>query len=127
MAHNSFEEVRDNPNTAFPHDNTLVAPYFHLGNGYLCEWYLNPRHSAVRESFEYFAGHFRTAPFGAYAVQWVIFRMLAENCPVPQLRDEMPARVLYDVMRPVGTNMEDWNKFEQEVRAFYGPALEGYR
>lgn len=120
-----FNSVRDKHNTAYPHKDNIVAPYFHLGNGYLSEWYLTPCARELENSYKHAIAHFVSPPFGSYAAHYAVTSMLAERCSEHSVQ-QMKQIMLKQVLEPVCKDIPAFNTYVQKVQEFYSQPLADY-
>lgn len=118
----SFWEAKDQNDTSFPHSRNIEAPYFHLGNGYLSEWYLEPHNPRQQYTKQSALAHF-TQPFGAYAAHYVITSMFAEKCQegsLQSMKKIVEEQIIQDKDRAA------FKELEEKIRSFYTEAIKEY-
>jgi hypothetical protein len=123
MGFPSFGEVRDNDDVAFPHQTNVVAPYFHVGNGYLSEAYFDPPQERTRAAF--FTPQFQSRGFGYYVAHFAIVRDLALRSGLSRLVDDLNNR-MSSVFAEYGVDVPAMNEFCSRIVAFYSGGMEGY-
>lgn len=69
----------DSENTVHKMDLEVVAPYLHLGNGYLAEWYFVADRPEGKHDAAHFLPHFHS-PMGTYPKHYSVIRLLTEAC-----------------------------------------------
>lgn len=120
LAAKDWSNIKDQEDRSYNHLNNIQAPYFHLGNGYLSEWYFDPfnRNYLTEENFEYFATHFRNPSFGFTAAHYCIIRLLTLSS-----KNESLINQLNNSMAKV---FETCNVDPSSFNSFYQSLIEAY-
>lgn len=125
MNFDCFDNIIDSVNRSYPHKKTVSAPYFHMGNGYLSEWYFNPYSKTTKESFDYFANQFKSTSFGYYVAHYIVVRYLAASAGnidlLNTLNNEM-ARVFAECK----VNAEAFGILNAKIIAIYKGGMSQY-
>lgn len=127
MTFPSFTEIRDQHDVSFPHQQNVVAPYLHIGNGYLAESYFD--HPESRERIDFFINQFiggnQSGDFGFYGAHFSIVRMLTllsqDSTVINQLNNRMA-----NLFQAYGIDQTKFEAFYQKITEFYRPAMAEY-
>ena len=121
----SFDEARDLHDISFPHEKNIQAPYFHMGNGYLAQWYFDVE--ATEDKYNpNFINQVTTGDCGFYAAHLGILKEILKSIGNTELSQKMELRMgkLLDV-----AGEEKKRKFiehGEKVATFYKPALKEF-
>lgn len=125
LALGGFDQTVDDFDTSFPHVNNIQAPYFHLGNGYLSEWYFSPFNNPNRESFDYFANHFKADTPGFYAVHYIFVKLLTLSSGNSKLINQL-TNSMNQLISSHNINLKKLEEMEEKIKVAYKTPLKPF-
>jgi hypothetical protein len=125
----SFEEVVDGRDISiFGRGKKVIAPFLHTGMSYTSYYHYNAFDSPpglTNDHLNDYLNSFYSGQFGAIAALNVIIEMLTRSFGDQDLLGRL-LETRKKTLETVKVSSEEFNKFAQEVSAFYRPPLQDY-
>jgi len=122
----SFDDLKDLVDTSFrKHDYKVSAAYFHMGSGYLADWYLDAQHTKFKSTKELFAPHFTNNTFGNYAAHYAVTKELMRRSKDKALLPKME-REFAPILKEWCVSIPHLDAFCDKVLQFYETPLRSY-
>ena len=123
MTATSYDQAEDPIDISFPHKLNVSAPYFHVGNGYIAEWYFDGSEDDSRPQpfmipMKSSATHFHAAH---YRIVWELTKASGDSALLKELESRMDR-----IMDRCGTDKKVFREFGDRVSAFYRPAMKDH-
>lgn len=121
----SWNEIKDNVDISFSHKKNVIAPYFHLGNGYLVNLYFQPDSEEKWISLLNIVKQLQSNNFGYYGVHLALVRLLTF---LTNNRDQITTLEGFtnEMIDKYKIDKAKFNAFSEKVVTFYTPAIKEY-
>lgn len=124
--YNSSKDVVDTIDVAWKHEISFRAPYWHLGNGYLVEWYFDPRAQHFKPSWNHFKPHFTSESFGNYVAHFAIVQALTKAANDTAMISSLHSQFRSVLKHEWGVNLTKLDTYCDDVLNFYADDLAEY-
>lgn len=126
LAFKSYSNLVDEVDVSWKHELNIKAPYWHLGNGYLVEWYFDPRAPHFVPSVNHFKPHFIGENYGNYVAHFAIVRLFSELATQdPSLLSDLNNKFI-PLIREWGVDVDHFNEHCATVLDFYHDEIKEY-
>ena len=114
----SFDKVRDSIDVSFPHEKNVQAPYFHMGSGYVSQWYFDESQEAGRPQF---LDIVKDGGLGFYAIHLAIVTELTRLSDERIVQNQLLNRI--EKLLKDSPNKREFLDYGEKALNFYKPAM----